>query len=75
VHLLVGALMVVAGIALYGASTWARRVAIVLVILNLISQFVSLPITPWWSLVVIALDVVILWALTVHGDEVERNAR
>ena len=44
-------------------------------IVNLLAQFVSLPITPWWSLVAIALDLVILWALTVHGDEVERASR
>ena len=75
VHLVLGALLVLAGFALFAGSWWARLVAAVLVIINLVAQFVSLPITPWWSLVVIALDLVILWALTVHGDEVERAAR
>ena len=68
-------LLVLVGFALFGGSGWARLVAIVLVVVNLVAQFVSLPITPWWSLVAIALDVVILWALTVHGGEVERAAR
>ncbi|WP_456825415.1 DUF7144 family membrane protein [Cellulomonas sp. P5_E12] len=75
VHLVLGVLLVLAGFALFAGSWWARLVAAVLVIINLVAQFVSLPITPWWSLVVIALDLVILWALTVHGDEVERAAR
>lgn len=75
VHLITGALLVLVGFALFGGSGWARLVAIVLVVVNLVAQFVSLPITPWWSLVAIALDVVILWALTVHGGEVERAAR
>ncbi|WP_456846367.1 DUF7144 family membrane protein [Cellulomonas sp. P5_C6] len=75
VHLVLGAGLVFAGFALFGGATWARLVAIVLVVINLIAQFVSLPITPWWSIVVIALDLVILWALTVHGDEVARASR
>jgi len=75
VHLIIGALLVLVGFALFGGSGWARLAAIVLVVVNLVAQFVSLPITPWWSLVAIALDVVILWALTVHGGEVERAAR
>ena len=75
VHLVTGALLVIVGFALFAGSWWARLVAVVLVIINLVAQFVSLPITPWWSLVAIALDLVILWALTVHGGEVERAAR
>jgi hypothetical protein len=75
VHLVLGVLLVLAGFALFAGSWWARLVAAVLVIINLVAQFVSLPITPWWSLVAIALDLVILWALTVHGGEVERAAR
>jgi len=73
VHLVLGLLLVVAGFALFGGSAWARYTAVVLVVLNMVAQFVSLPATPWWSLVVIVLDVVILWALVVHGAEVERS--
>ena len=75
VHLVLGALLVLVGFALFAGSTWARRTAIVLVVINLVAQFVSLPVTPWWSLVVIALDLTVLWALIVHGDEVERASR
>jgi hypothetical protein len=72
VHFALGVLMVLVGLFLFGGRTWARAVAAVLVVLNLLAQFVSLPITPWWSLVVLVLDVLVLWAITVHGDEVER---
>jgi hypothetical protein len=75
VHLVLGVLLVLVGFALFAGNAWARLVAIVLVIVNLLAQFVSLPITPWWSLVVIAIDMVILWALTVHGGEVEHASR
>jgi hypothetical protein len=75
VHIILGALLVAAGLALFSGAGWARLVAIVLVVLNLIAQFVSLQTTPFWSLVIIVVDLVILWALTVHGDEVERASR
>ncbi|KQY46032.1 hypothetical protein [Cellulomonas sp. Root137] len=75
VHLVLGALLLLVGFALFSGTGWARVTAIVLVILNLLAQFVSLPITPWWSLIAIALDFFILWALTVHGDEVARANR
>lgn len=72
VHLLLGIALTALGLALFSGAAWARYTACVLVVLNLVAQFVSLPVTPWWSLTVIALDVVVLWALTVHGADVER---
>lgn len=75
VHLVLGVLLVLVSFALFAGSGWARVVAILLVVLNLFAQFVSLPVTPWWALTAIVLDVLILWALTVHGDEVARAAR
>jgi hypothetical protein len=75
VHLVLGALLTLVGFVLFGGAPWARAVAAVLVVLNLLAQFVSLPVTPWWSLTIIVIDVVILWALIVHGDETERAVR
>jgi len=74
-HLALGAGLTFVGFALFGAATWARIIAIVLLVLNLVSQFFWLPITPWWSITVIVLGVFTLWALTVHGEEVERAVR
>ena len=75
VQLAIGLLLLLAGFALFSGRGWARVFAVVLVILNLLAQFVSLPVTPWWSLIAIVLDFIILWALTVHGDEVARASR
>lgn len=72
VHLVLGVALTGLGLVLFTGAAWARWTAAVLVVLNLVAQFVSLPITPWWSLAVIILDVVVLWALIVHGEEVER---
>ncbi|MBE9924813.1 hypothetical protein MT994_10685 [Cellulosimicrobium sp. MI9406] len=75
IHLVIGVLLVLTGFALLSGKGWARMVAIVLVVVNAIAQFTTLQVTPWWSLITIVLDVFVLWALVVHGDEAERAAR
>jgi len=72
VHLAIGVLLALVGLALFAGAAWARLVAIVLIVLNMLAQFVALPATPWWSLVAIILSLVVLWALIVHGGEVRR---
>ncbi len=72
VHLLLGVLLTCTGFALFSAATWARVVAIIAVLASIVWNFFWLPVTPWWSLAIIVLGAFVLWALTVHGDEVER---
>jgi hypothetical protein len=64
-----GALLVVVGAVLFTGATWARVIAIILVILNAIGQLFLLPVQPWWSLIVLTLDFLVIYALTVHGRE------
>jgi hypothetical protein len=33
-------------------------------------NFAWLPYQPWWSVLMIALSVAVIWALTVHGRDV-----
>lgn len=69
VHTVAGALQIVVGFALFTGARWARIAAIVLVMLNAVAQLAALNAQPTWAIIVIALDVVVLWALVVHGEE------
>jgi hypothetical protein len=69
VHLVLGVLAAATGVALMQRATWARAVAVGFVMLNMLTQLLFLPAYPFWSLLIIVLDVVVLWALIVHGDE------
>ncbi|PPK71358.1 hypothetical protein V5P93_003223 [Actinokineospora auranticolor] len=69
IHLILGALATAAGFALFSGAAWARVTAVVLAALNAISQFAFLPAYPVWSLIAIALDVLVMWAIVVHGRE------
>jgi hypothetical protein len=67
IHLLIGALLAFTGWALFANKTWAIIVALGLAIFSAIANFFFIPYYPFWSIVVIALDVWIVWALTRPG--------
>jgi hypothetical protein len=74
-HLITGiALILVAG-ALFAGATWARVVAVVFVAFNGIGQLFTIPTQPWWSLIVLTIDILVIYALTVHGRELKTSAR
>jgi hypothetical protein len=66
VVLLSGALMIAVSASLFGARTWARFAAIVIVIVHAASQILWLGAFPLWSLLMIGLDTVVLFALTAR---------
>ena len=69
IHLLVGIGVVVAGFFVFSGAAWARWVGIGVAAISVLLNFMWLPYYPIWSLVIIALDVLVIWALAVHGRE------
>jgi predicted signal transduction protein with EAL and GGDEF domain len=67
--MLVGVVVIAIGGALMRGSLFARTVAVFVAGGSLISQFVSLNVAPFWSLTIIAIDVLVIWAVMVHGRE------
>ncbi|AZC13545.1 hypothetical protein DT073_07345 [Microbacterium sp. ABRD28] len=72
-NLIVGALLVLTAVALFAGQAWARVIAVILAGLSAVGQLMLIPAQPWWSLIVIAIDVVIIYALTVHGRELRTD--
>ena len=66
-QLILGAVVFAAGCCLLLGMTWARVVGIVLAVLYGIASFMFLPWYPFWSLILIALNVFIIWALATMG--------
>ncbi|WP_455432742.1 DUF7144 family membrane protein [Streptosporangium soli] len=66
VHLALGILIFLAGLAVFSGQAWARAVGVVLVGLSAIANFMFLPYYPIWSLLIILLDVLVIWALTTY---------
>jgi hypothetical protein len=67
IHLLLGVIVGLAGLGLLAGQTWARVVGITLAVLSAIANFLFIPYYPFWSMLIIALDVFVIWALAAHG--------
>jgi hypothetical protein len=67
IHLLLGILLIFMGWGLWAGKTWAAIGGITLAMLSAIANFFFIPYYPVWSLIVIALDVWVIWALTRPG--------
>lgn len=72
IHLILGIVIVLAGCALFTGAAWARAVGVVLAGLGALANFIWLPHYPLWSIVLIALDVFIIWALCAGPGDRER---
>jgi hypothetical protein len=69
--MLVGAIVIAIGAALRRGSMFARTVAVFVAAGSLISQFVSLNLAPVWSFTVIVVDLLVIWAVIMHGSEMK----
>ena len=63
VHLGVGIVLFAAGACVLLGQTWAKVLGIVLAVCSGVANFIFLPYYPLWSIVLIAVDVFIIWAL------------
>lgn len=68
-HLVLGVLVAAAGVALFTGRTWARVVGVAVAALSALVNIGFLAAYPVWSTILIALDVLVIWAITVHGAE------
>ena len=69
IHLVLGLVVAFAGWGLLSGQTWARVVGITLAAISATANFLFIPYYPFWSILIIALNVFVIWALTAHGRE------
>jgi hypothetical protein len=74
VHLLLGLLIVAAGAGLLAGNMAARILAVALAGLSAILNLAFIEAKPIWSIIVIALDVVVIYSVTVHGRELHTSS-
>lgn len=69
-HLILGLIAVGTGFGILYGQMWARVVGIVIAVLSALANLAFLPAYPVWATIVIAVDVLVIYALTAHGREV-----
>lgn len=70
IHLLAGIIIVLAGFAVFSGAVWARTVGVIMALVSAIANFASIPYYPVWAICMIAIDIAVIWALTVHGRDI-----
>ena len=70
-HLLIGLVAIGTGIGVLLGQMWARVVGIIVAVISALVNIAFLPAYPIWSTIVIATDVLVIYALSVHGGEVK----
>jgi hypothetical protein len=73
VHLIGGVLILLAGFGLLTGNIMARSVAVVLAVISAVVNLGFLAAYPIWSTIMIAVDILVIWALTVHGGELRNR--
>jgi len=65
-HLIVGLIVLAAGFGVISGAAWARWLGILFVGFQLITNFLFIPVQPWWAFTLILVDLWVIHALFVH---------
>ena len=71
-HMIGGLVIAAAGVGLFTGRMWARTVAVLLALASAIANIGFLAAYPIWSSIMIAVDILVIWAVTVHGSELKQ---
>ncbi len=75
VHLVLGILLIASGAGVLSGNVAARTVGVILAGLSALANLVFIGAYPIWSTIVITVDVLVIYALTVHGRELRDTSR
>ncbi|MFJ1796427.1 DUF7144 family membrane protein [Kitasatospora griseola] len=64
IHLVIGVWLSVAGVGVLAGQTWGRWAGLTAAAISLVTQFMFIPYYPVWSIPVMTLDLLIIWALS-----------
>jgi hypothetical protein len=73
VHLIGGCVAVAAGICVFLGQIWARSVGVVVAMVSALVNLGFLAAYPIWSSIMILVDILVIWALIVHGGELREE--
>jgi hypothetical protein len=71
-HLLLGLLIAAAGMGLLTGNVVARTLAVILAGISAVLNLLFIEAHPVWSIIIITVDVLVIYAVTVHGREMSR---
>lgn len=70
IHLILGIVILLAGFGLFSGAVWARTIGVIMAVISSIVGFAWLPWYPVWGIIIIAISIGVIWALTAHGRDI-----
>lgn len=70
IHLIVGALVLLAGFGLFSGAVWARTIGVIMALIASLAGFAWLPWYPLWAILIVIASFSVIWALTAHGRDI-----
>lgn len=70
-QLIAGAIVLATGLALFTGRTWARALGVIIVSISVLVNFAWANVYPFWSLTLLAIDFLVIYALVAHGGELK----
>ena len=70
IQLILGIALLASGVGIFSGNVAGRTVGVIAAGLAAIANFAWLPYYPLWSIIVIAICVAVIWALTAHGRDI-----
>ena len=67
--LVLGVIVLLTGAFLFRGALWARLLAVIVAGVNAVTNLLEFPTQPIWSLVLVAMNLMVIYAVTVHGGE------
>jgi hypothetical protein len=74
-HLIIGVVAIATGLGLLAGNLAARILGVVVAVVSAIVNLGFISAYPIWSAIVIAIDVIVIYAITVHGGELKSSYR
>jgi hypothetical protein len=71
VHVIGGILAIIAASSLLYGNTFGRIFAIIIAVLSALANLAFIPIYPIWSIIIMVIDALVIYAVVVHADEMK----
>jgi hypothetical protein len=72
-HIVLAVVAMAAATGIFLGQLWARLVGVVIALLSALSSMLFVASYPLWSIILIGMDVLIIYALVAHGREVRNG--
>ena len=69
IHLVIGVIGVAVGLGILASQAWANILGILFAVISALSQFMFLPFYPFWAILLIGMNILVIWALATRLTE------